>query len=171
MLKPKGFGFGAVRQPVKKQRMYYCVESARKYGAICAFIFMACIPRTGRGATGYTTGLSQRPAGSFFFMIVLTPRPPIFWRFFTAMGERYETVFGSIVHGVPGGFGRSKRRHMYCAGQSVYIYNRAGPGSMLSRSVMWGRDDRRTVCQRCLYVMRWVYGLQFNRMGRRAGGL
>lgn len=60
-----------------------CIVSARikkEQARLRRFIFYwAYVPVFGRGATGYKTGLSQRPAGSFFCVIVLTPRPSIPW--------------------------------------------------------------------------------------------
>ena len=72
----QGCGFGALEKPIEERCEKMHTDPHIENGAECVFF---CVnPRLCRGAVGYTTGaLPRKPAGSFSFMIFLTPRPPI----------------------------------------------------------------------------------------------
>lgn len=82
MLNPQGCGFGVVRKPINKRYVekHTGIRTQILDADASFFVYSRHYPLSCRGAVGYKTGVfPQRPAGSFLFMIFLTPRPPCPW--------------------------------------------------------------------------------------------
>ena len=79
-LNPKGFGFGVVRKPAKKQCDFGCIESATIGKCAKRFFYCHQCPAWSGGRQLYNR-VSQRLAGSCFFVIFLThPTANFLWR-------------------------------------------------------------------------------------------